>query len=164
MSNNSQSRVTVSTFFTSVAGCFCPWSSRVMAAFLGHCLKKTNLSPHVSSSVCLVDSVKEKWWQMCVIWCLTRDRGSLSPLCALTDHINISESYSVRRRSYGPVKEGHRVEQASSDRKTASGGIWGDWTWRVLAVRFSSLLYLQNLVSFIQNYSFSFGSVNAVVW
>ena len=71
---------------------------------------------------------------VCVIWCLTRDRGSLSPLCALTDHITISESYSVRRRSYGPAKEGLGVKRASSDSESAAGGIWGDWTWRVLAV------------------------------
>lgn len=44
-------------------------------------------------------------------------QGILSPLCALTDHITISESYSVRRRGYGPAKEGLWVKKASSDRK-----------------------------------------------
>lgn len=83
---------------------------------------------------------------MCVIWCLTRDRGSLSPLCALTDHITIRESYSVRRRSYGPAKEALREKQASSDRKKAPGGIRGDWTWRVLAVRFDSFFTYKILV------------------
>lgn len=52
-----------------------------------------------------VDSGKEEWCRVCVIWCLTWDMGSLSPLCALTDHITISESYSVRRRSYDPAEE-----------------------------------------------------------
>lgn len=99
----------------------------------------------VSSLVCLVDSVEGKWWQMCMIWCLTLDGGSLSPLCALTDHITISESFSVRRRSYGPVKGGLREKQASSDMKKASGrGIRGDWTWRVLAVRCNSFLLVKS--------------------
>lgn len=97
--------------------------------------------------LCLVDSVKEEWWRVCMIWCLTQDRGSLSPLCALTDHITISESYSVRRRSYDPAKEGL---QGIQWQEVGSGGIRGDWTWRVLAVLFD-FFNLQNLVSFGQN-------------
>ncbi|CAB1420896.1 unnamed protein product, partial [Pleuronectes platessa] len=51
------------------------------------------------------------------------NQDSLRPLCALTDHITISESSSVRRGSYGPAKEVLGVNRASSDRESAAGGI-----------------------------------------
>lgn len=139
-----------------------PWISSSLrdTAFVGHPIK--NNTGFLAPQSCLgwwlewlhlVDSVKEKWRRVCVIWCLVWDRGSLGPLCALTDHITISENYSVSKRSHGPAKDGLRVKLGIQWWEAVFRGDLRWWDMKGLScpvLFFNS----QNLESFLKNYIF----------
>lgn len=139
-----------------------PWISSSLrdTAFVGHPIK--NNTGFLAPQSCLrwwlewlhlVDSVKEKWRRVRVIWCLVWDRGSLGPLCALTDHITISENYSVSKRSHGPAKDGLRVKLGIQWWEAVFRGDLRWWDMKGLScpvLFFNS----QNLESFLKNYIF----------